>query len=234
MPMSFLRTRFVALLGSLALLCTHSGAFASSGTVNGFVVTAVTLDPITTGGFVTLTINGLQWGSPVAMDSSGAFDFGTVSWAGASSVACKVQTSGTGYIDGSETSSLANGGILTLFVSLAPGSSISGSVTDSTTSQPISVGSVLVFDSSGTLLGSAQGNAGGAYKYGGLVAGTYYARTDFPDYLDVLWNDIPCPKGDCTITSGTSIQLPDETSNAVADFQLDLDLIFADGFDVLP
>ncbi len=52
--------------------------------------------------------------------------------------------------------------------------------------------------------------------------------------LDLLWHKIPCPRGDCTITSGTPIQLPDESSNDVADFQLDLDLIFSDGFDALP
>lgn len=227
-------SRFISLLAAMALQCAAVGVHASSGSVSGQVRSATTLDPAT-GGSVALTINGVPWGTQAAIDGSGMFDFGTVTWIGSITATCQFQTSGTGFIDGGPSLQLQASGSLFADILLAPGSSISGVVTDSATNQPVSAGSVLIFASSGTLVGSAPVTAQGAYKYGGLVADTYYARTDVPDYLDELWDNIPCPKGNCTVSSGTPISvLGDEASSAVADFQLDRDLIYANGFEPAP
>jgi len=227
--MAFSFARVLVLLCGLACLCTTAGADAASGSVKGNVANAKTNAAVTMGS-VALTINGVPWGATASIDGSGNFDFGTVLWAGSSTVNCQFQTSGTGLIDGGTSGTLSANGSLYSVISLQPGSSISGTIADAATSQLISTGSVLIFDSAGTLLGSAPANAQGAYRYGGLLAGTYYARTDVPDYLDELWNNIVCPKGNCAIRSGTPIQLPNQSSDASADFQLALDLIFIDDF----
>lgn len=215
---SFLRTHRGALLGGLVPLLANCGVQAASGSASGRVRSAATLDPATTGS-VALTINGVPWGAQAAIDGSGNFDFGTVVWA-AGTATCQFQTSGTGFIDGGPSLTLQPAGSVYADILLAPGSSISGTVTDAATNQPISAGAILMYDAGGVLLGSAPVAVDGTYKRGGFVAGTHYARTDFPDYLDLLWDSIPCPAGDCAITSGTPIQFVDESSNDVADFQL--------------
>lgn len=180
----------LTLLCSLVTVCVVSGAQASTGSVNGVVLSATTNDPVTQGS-VSLTINGIPWGATAAIDGSGNFDFGTVIWATSSTATCQVQTSGTGFIDAGATETLSPNGYLDFFLHLQPGSSISGTVSDTQANPPISGGSVLVYDANGVLLGSAPANAQGAYHYGGLVGGTYYARTDFPDYLDELGTASP-------------------------------------------
>ncbi|MBV6413781.1 MAG: hypothetical protein OMOMHJEC_01600 [Xanthomonadales bacterium] len=88
---------------------------------------------------------------------------------------------------------------------LVPGGSIAGTVSSATSGQPLNTGFVRVFGNTGTLLGSALIGSNGTYVYGGLAAGTYYARTTSTNYFDELWNDIPCAQGNCVVTSGTPI-----------------------------
>lgn len=228
--MPCLSRRAVVLFGGWLALAVATDAAAISGHVYGLVENATTSAPVTHGS-VALTINGVPWGSPAAIDGGGNFDFGTVTWAAGTTVSCQLQTSGTGYIDGGVTLPLSSGGSLDAVINLQPGSSISGTVMDAA-NQPIAAGSVRIFDAGGTLLGSASVDGQGVYRYGGLVAGSYYAETDeFPYYVDQLWNAVGCAKDDCVATSGTAIALPDDSSYAVANFRLDADSIFFDTFD---
>jgi len=116
--------------------------------------------------------------------------------------------------------------------SLDAGGSIAGKVTSSANGQPISTGTVRIFNSTGTLLGSAFPDANGNYTYGGLAAGIYFARTNGTGFIDELWNDKPCPQGVCTITSGTAINVS-ASGATIANFQLagSVDLIFRNGFE---
>jgi hypothetical protein len=80
---------------------------------------------------------------------------------------------------------------------------------------------VWVLDSGGRSLGSGTTNASGAYTTStGFPSGSYHARTNAPGYLDELYNNLPCPGGSCTKTSGTPIGLTAGSTTAAIDFAL--------------
>ncbi|MGB4858754.1 MAG: hypothetical protein WBP11_05445, partial [Dokdonella sp.] len=138
--------------------------------------------------------------------------------------ACAV-TSGTAIVVGTST--------VTANFALATGGSIAGSVTSSSSGLPITTGFVRVHDSSGTQLGLASIGNNGNFLYGGLAAGSYYARTSSTGALDELWDNVPCAQNACTVTTGTAIQVQ-ASGSTVANFQLGDslgDMIFADGFE---
>jgi hypothetical protein len=90
--------------------------------------------------------------------------------------------------------------------SLTPGGGITGIVRDAATRQPIPA-YVSIYDSAGVFAARTQ-ESNGAYIADGLAPGTYYARTEIHDprgYVDELYDNIPCPGGACTVTSGTPI-----------------------------
>ena len=88
------------------------------------------------------------------------------------------------------------------------GGVISGTVTDAGTGAPLSGINVQVYTASGGWAGYATTNAAGAYTVPALATGTYYVRTSngFP-YLDELYDNLPCPGGDCTVTAGTGVNV---------------------------
>jgi 5-hydroxyisourate hydrolase-like protein (transthyretin family) len=89
---------------------------------------------------------------------------------------------------------------------LAVGGGITGTVTDAGTGAPLSGVSVSVYNSSGSSMGSVSTNTSGVYTTSGLPAGTYYVRTsNYLGFLDELYNNLPCPGGRCTVTSGTGV-----------------------------
>ena len=81
---------------------------------------------------------------------------------------------------------------------------MSGKVTSAATGTPITSGYVLLYDTSG---GSryAYTDSSGSYRFGGLQAGTYFARTDaWGSYANQLYDGILC-EPTCTVTTGTPI-----------------------------
>jgi hypothetical protein len=79
---------------------------------------------------------------------------------------------------------------------LAPGGSISGTVTDAGAGgAPISSVGVIVFDSTGVLLKNTTSDAAGNYTIGGLPTGNYFVRTNpnasTQNYGSRLYNGIP-------------------------------------------
>jgi hypothetical protein len=111
-----------------------------------------------------------------------------------------VKTSGTpiGVTAPSETGGIDFG--------LAPGGAISGTVTEVGTGTPLASVFIDVHNAAGAFLAFAVTGAGGDYSVGGLLAGTYHARTSVlsGQHADELFHNFPCA-GNCQVTSGTPI-----------------------------
>jgi hypothetical protein len=105
---------------------------------------------------------------------------------------------------------------------LVAGGRISGTVTDAATSQPLANQQVRIFSSSGWSVGSGYTDCAGVYTtQAGLPAGTYYARTENSlGYIDELYDDVSCPGGSCSTTSGTPITVALGATTAAIDFAL--------------
>lgn len=102
------------------------------------------------------------------------------------------------------------------------GGSISGTITDASTTSPIPDIEIMIFASSGSFVKSSLSLSDGTFTVGGLPSGSYYVlATHVTTYLDELFDDLPCTFG-CVVTTGTpiSVTLGSETSGV--DFALDL------------
>ncbi len=102
---------------------------------------------------------------------------------------------------------------------LIGGGAIGGTVTSTATGQPVTRGYVEIYRSTGNFVGLASINNSGNYSYGGLAAGSYFARTDSTAFFDELWNNIPCAQGVCNVTAGTPIVVG--SSSVTANFSLE-------------
>ena len=126
-------------------------------------------------------------------------------------------TSGTavGVTAGAATASIDFG--LTL------GGTIMGTVTDAATGAPLAGIDVRVETAGGGWAGGAATNAAGLYMVAGLVTGTYYVRTSGSlPHIDELYNDLPCPGGNCTVTAGTGVSVTAGATTTDIDFGLTL------------
>jgi hypothetical protein len=84
------------------------------------------------------------------------------------------------------------------------------------------IGNVAVFDVSGNYLLTTFTSTGwGGYQVG-VPAGTYFATTRIRrEYIDELYDDIPCPGGDsCNVTTGTAITVTPGATTTGIDFLL--------------
>lgn len=72
---------------------------------------------------------------------------------------------------------------------LDPGSVIAGVVWNEGTDEPVTTGSVRIFDAMGNWVGSAPIGEDGEFWYGGLLSGTYYLRTHATGFADRWWRD---------------------------------------------
>jgi hypothetical protein len=90
---------------------------------------------------------------------------------------------------------------------LARGGRIGSTVTDAATGQPLEGVEVSIHDASGRrVTGGATDGSGAFASVDALLPGTYYARTSNTlGYGDELYDDIPCPGGACSVTTGTPI-----------------------------
>ena len=104
---------------------------------------------------------------------------------------------------------------------LVLGGSISGSVVADPSTDPIEGTNLDFYDDSGTLMTWSSSDGAGAYiSWGGLLAGSYYARTYAPaPYLDELYDDIPCSTG-CDVTTGSEIAVSLGVTTSGIDFAL--------------
>ncbi|MEM7354654.1 MAG: carboxypeptidase regulatory-like domain-containing protein, partial [Acidobacteriota bacterium] len=99
--------------------------------------------------------------------------------------------------------------------------SISGTVTDEATGEPIPFHGVRAQDSIGLVSDSTSSDELGRYELF-LEPGTFFVLTDdFSDFQDELYDDIPCPFGDCNLAAGMSITVDLGTAAPGIDFALE-------------
>ncbi len=126
-----------------------------------------------------------------------------------------VTTSGTpvGVTAPAETSGIDFG--------LAPGGVISGAVTEVGTGTPLATVFIDVHNAAGAFLAFDITGADGSFDVGGLLPGTYFARTSVLSGLhaDELFHNIPC-SGSCVVTTGTPITVIGPGTPAQTDFAL--------------
>ena len=208
---------------------------ARGGSITGTVTSAVTHAPLQ---YVYIRIYraGSKYESFMAYtDASGVFVAGGIptgtyyvvtdaSWEGyvdqlyggqaCPHVACTVT-------DGAPVSVTIGAATSGIDFALAPGASISGTITDAGTGLPIETEiEVAIYSSTGTLLGYTSTDGEGAYELGGLPSGTYYARTIFAgahikEIYDNLAGNYSTPA-----TDGTPIAVTAPAATTGIDFQL--------------
>jgi hypothetical protein len=107
------------------------------------------------------------------------------------------------------------------------GGRISGAATDAVSSAPLGTVEVFVFARSGDTavqVGEGETNYRGSYFVEGLPSGTYYAFSNKYWYLDEIYDDIPCPGGQCSAdlvaTLGTPIAVTAGAETTEIDFAL--------------
>ena len=112
---------------------------------------------------------------------------------------CPAVGTGTGV-------AVATGGSATANFTLAPGGSITGTVTSSVSGTPVQGVLVYPINGSGQTTGVATTDASGAYTVADLDPGTYRVRTsNTKGFIDELYNDLACPGGACDWALGTPL-----------------------------
>ena len=82
---------------------------------------------------------------------------------------------------------------------------------------------VSIHSSTGTLINSVFTNVHGSYVSESLPAGSYLVKavpSSSPDLVGELYNNLPCPKGTCAVTSGTPVVMPGPSGVSNIDFAL--------------
>lgn len=118
--------------------------------------------------------------------------------------------------------------IIGLDFTLEPFGSISGTVTAADGGAPVTDGFVGLYLGQGRFERNAVVEADGSYRFDNVRAGTYFLRTavrDETDFLDELYDDIPCYV-DCDFTTGTVVTVLPGAEASGVDFALDAGGIF--------
>ncbi|MEM7350604.1 MAG: carboxypeptidase regulatory-like domain-containing protein [Acidobacteriota bacterium] len=99
--------------------------------------------------------------------------------------------------------------------------SIAGVVTEEATGEPIPFLRVEVEDATSGFSTSGQTDEAGRYMIGGLATGDYFVRTrSFTDFLDELYDDVPCPTFTCNQELGTTVAVELSSTTPDIDFAL--------------
>jgi len=107
---------------------------------------------------------------------------------------------------------------------LEPFGSISGTLTAAVGGAPVPDGLVGLDLGPGRFVKNAAVDVDGTYRFVNVRAGTYFVRTavrDATDFLDELYDDIPCYV-DCDFSRGTTVTVLPGTETSGIDFALDL------------
>jgi len=106
---------------------------------------------------------------------------------------------------------------------LAPGGRITGTVTNATTTLPVANVTVYFYTSTGGYAGGGTTNAQGVYPSPVLPTGSYFVRTFAPPaagLIDELFDNISCPAGTCTVTTGTPVAVTASATTGNINFAL--------------
>ncbi len=105
------------------------------------------------------------------------------------------------------------------------GTVVSEAVVGEDTGDPIPFIDLTVWDSDGNQISFPFGSTDleGHYEVAGLDPGTYFvtAHSRSGDFIDELYEDLPCPFPGCDPTTGTPVVVLDETATTNIDFVLD-------------
>lgn len=102
------------------------------------------------------------------------------------------------------------------------GGAISGHVTDAAGGVPLAGVEIFVWDSTLDSLRVVSTGAAGNYFVGSLDPGTYFVHTDDAGfYRDELYDDLPCPYGDCNPAAGDPVVVTAGATTSGVDFALD-------------
>ncbi len=105
-------------------------------------------------------------------------------------------------------------------LSVGQAGTIQGEVTEAASGLPVPDVLVAVFNAEGRFLSSERTT--GRYSLSGLQPGEFFVSALAADGLvGELYDDIPCPRGGCDPTTGTSITVPFNTVRFGVDFALD-------------
>lgn len=96
---------------------------------------------------------------------------------------------------------------------------IHGKVVQASDGEPVVSERVAAYEDDGGYAGSGYTNSAGEYMLRFLTAGDHYVRTDTDDYLDELYDALPC-EPDCAVTTGSPITVQYNTPAAGIDFEL--------------
>jgi protocatechuate 3,4-dioxygenase beta subunit len=209
-------------------------ALEKLGTISGAVTDAATGDPLASVGIYIFDSSGSYAGSTYTngtghFTSGGLLDGSYFAYTDSSSYLDElyddIPCPGSGYPSCSPTTgtpipvalNTETGGIDFALEKLG---TVSGTVTDAVTGEPLDSVPVYVWNSLGSYAGSGYSDASGHYRTSGLPGGTYFATTESYSYSNELYDDIPCP-GTCTVTSGTPIAVTLNAETGGIDFALD-------------
>jgi len=106
---------------------------------------------------------------------------------------------------------------------LGPGGSIAGTVTESATGDPVADLRVEVYDATGDYVTDLYTDSAGDYEAVGL-SGSYFVVAESSDYLNEIYDDVPCPGGapySCDVTAGELVEVTAGATTSGIDFQLD-------------
>ena len=102
---------------------------------------------------------------------------------------------------------------------LESGGTISGTVTDASTSQPLANAWISIADSNGSWLsGTNTDNTGHYLSYDGLPSGNYFIRVSHNGHIPELYDNIVCLG--CNNTTGTPVPVTDGEDTGNIDFAL--------------
>src|SRR5207249_3191991 len=203
---------------------THSGVnfgLSGGGTISGTVTDAATfagLNPVTVTVYnssgvgiksATTSVAGRYTGVGLATGSYFARTFVANPLNYVDELFDNIQCAPSCTITSGTAIAVVAGGTTTANFPLSAAGSIAGTVTDAATTAGLGNVTVQVYNSTGTFVRGTVTTGTGSYSVGGLVTGTYYARTFVPNtmnYIDELWDNIPCLN--CVVTTGTAIAVP--------------------------
>lgn len=186
---------------------TTGGVFVSSGFTGSSSAGAYSVSGLPTGNYVLLVsvFNGNY--IPKLYTTAGGINCSNCDVTGGSPVAVSLGSPTTG-----------------INVALSQGGTVTGTVTAASGGAPIAGLNVTVMTPTGGFAGSDVTDASGVYSIGGLVAGTYYVRTNssstlnfIPEIFAGVGNHVTCVS--CPVTSGTGLTVA-LGGSATADFSL--------------
>lgn len=103
---------------------------------------------------------------------------------------------------------------------LDPAGEIRGTVTDATTGEPLR-GEVTVYSHRGSYIVNQVVGGDGTYSVRGLPVGDYVLEGQSSEHRSEVYDDLPCSRHRCPITSGTLVPVVDTTPVSGIDFALD-------------